>query len=230
MESVEELEVKLQEAKRLKAEKEYEDNAISHLDRLFGAWGKKLEAVRGVKNGTWRLAIYPPAGPQWRYQGMLQAAFSFGHRFTMRSYFESHCRDWKDPHYYYSDTKEDLIPDGWELLRLFGIIFFIHRTADKFDPKEPYRPVADSWLPLEKNVLYTKDLDFTNPEVVEQQLVKVLGHELTRVSRCEQLAELQKKRDELEAQIDALKHQVRVTVEQVFPYSEYPEVNFLNKR
>lgn len=230
MESVEELEVKLQEAKRVKEQKEYDENAISHLDRIFGAWEKKLEAVRGAKSGIWRLAIYPPAGPQWRYQGLLQAMFRFSHRFTMRSYFESHCREWEDPRYYYSDKKEDLIPDGWELLRLFGIIFFIHRTTDKFDPKEPHRPIADSFLPLDKNELYTKGLDFTNPTVVNDQLVKVLRQELIEVTRIEQLEELTRKRNDLEAQIDALKQQVILTVEQVFPYSEYPEINSDNKR
>lgn len=221
LETVEELELKLQEAKRLKEQKEYDDNAISHLDKIFGAWEKKLQPVRGVKSGTWCLAIYPPAGPEWRYQGLLRAAFQFSHKFTMRSYFESHSREWKDPRYYYSDNKEDLIPEGWKLLRLFGITFFIYRTADGLDPKEPYRPVADSFLPLEKNTLYAKDLNFADPTVVEDQLIKMLKDELTRVARIEQLKELIKKRDEVESQIGALKRKVALTVEQVFPYSEY---------
>lgn len=73
-------------------------------------------------------------------------------------------------------------------------------------------------------------LDFTNPTVINDQLVKVLRQELIEVTRIEQLEELTRKRNELEAQIDALKQQVILTVEQVFPYSEYPEINSDNKR
>lgn len=221
MESIEELEAKLQEAKRLKEKKEYDENAISHLDRLFGAWGKKLEAVREVKTGAWRLTIYPPAGTEWRYQGLLGGVFGFRHKFTMRSYFESHCRSWKDPDYYHSDKKEDLIPDGWELLRLFGVIFFIHRTDETFNPQEPVRPVANSFLPLDKNVLYDEARDFTKPEIVTQQLAKVLKQELNRVARIEQVEELVRRRDELESQIATLRQQAALTAQKVFPYSEY---------
>jgi hypothetical protein len=213
-ESIEDLEARLQEARRLKALENYDASSASVIDPIFKAWGEQLKSVTRVKSCKWCLAIYPPAGPQWRFHGTTQAGESFHHSFTLKSYFGSACRDWNDPHFYYSDEINDLIPTDWELLRLFGVIFFIYKTDAEFKPGEPYRAIAEPGQPFNDN----NGRNFRSQDVVLEEWAKMRKEELPWITNTERIHELQSQKAKIEKEIEKLEQRAVDVAIGVFPY------------
>jgi hypothetical protein len=228
--TVDELQAELQEAKRIAEKKEYEENAISKVDPVFAAWEKKLEPLKGRKNGAWKLRLYPPAGRRWRNDSLLSAVFPFIMRspWTLRGYFESHSRKWDDPCIFYADSLEELKPENPELLRLFGVMFYIQESSLKWDPLECCRKwdvdcsaaVADPFTPMHACKVGKEIVDLTNPDTVSRLANSItFKQELPLVAGAESVAELRKKRDALQAEIDKLEELVELAHDQVYPYS-----------
>lgn len=228
--SIEEIEAELEEAKRLAKQKAYEENSISKVDPVFAAWEKKLEPIKARKSGAWKLRIYPPAGRVWRNDSLLSAVFPFIMRspWTLRGYFESRCRKWNDPKVFYADSLEELKPENPELLRLFGVLFFIHKSSLEWEPREccleddcySGSDVANAWTPLDACKVGPQTVDLTNADTVAQLASSiVLKQEMPLVLGANKLAQLRKQRDALQAEIDALEKRMEPVQAQVYPYS-----------
>lgn len=125
---IQQLEAELQEAKRQKKEQDKLGTLEGLVDEVFGAWGRQLEQNASTTDDTKKyvLMLYAPAGPYYRYDGLLQSIryLALKHPWTIEQYANSETTSW-DPKYFWADRKEDLIPPSYKLLWAVGVTFFI---------------------------------------------------------------------------------------------------------
>lgn len=222
--SVPEIEAELQEAKRQAKQKAYESAALSTLDPLMKKMGEQLAPYYNRREGGWILKLYPPAGCQWRYHELYDIASSFYMKtpWSMQHYFESRSRRWDDPLVYRADSREELIPEGADLLRLFGVLFFIHETSLQWEPVEPdCVNLADPWLPLASNKFVRGGVhDLTDPATVSRLFNRMLClEEIAQTLGRDEMSELRRQKEELQRKLDAMEAMTAVVYEQVYPYS-----------
>lgn len=222
---IEEIKAELKEAKRLEQDNAYKLSAMSTLDPIFQKMGEKLEPYRTRKEGAWVLKLYPPAGAEWRDQSRYQMYIGFGMNqpWSMRKYYESRTSVWASWLEFRADTREELIPDNADLLRLFGVLFFVHETSLKWTPVEPAGSnVADCLQPLNANIFRSDRVphDLTDPATVSRLVSAMLfEEELPRTVAQDKASRLRAEKAEIEAKLASLDALALAVHEQVYPYS-----------
>lgn len=212
-------------AKKLAQDEAYKAAAISTLDPIFQKMGEKLEPHRTRKEGAWILKLYPPAGAEWRDQSRHQMYIGFGMKqpWSMRQYFESRTSNWASWMEFRADTREELIPENADLLRLFGVLFFIHETSLKWTPAEPAGTnVADCLQPLNANIGVAGRVpyDLTDPATVSRLVSAMLfEEELPRTVAQDKADRLRAEKAEIEAKLAQLDALALAVHDQVYPYS-----------
>lgn len=164
-----ELEHELAQAKRLKKIEDRKGSLGELVDAAMKAWGEQLSSCKEAK-GSYKLYIFPPAGLENRYRGLLQSfhGFYFDQPWTYEQYRDSETSHW-EPQRYFGNTIEELLPVNYKLLWLVGVTFFIEKVGHVSHRKEEHyeRPLYQDLADPRRVKLDGIVVDLTNPEELD---------------------------------------------------------------
>jgi hypothetical protein len=210
--SVESIERELREAKRQKEELELLNSAGASVDKIFAKWGEKLSPLKGLEKGVYKLTIYPPPyrkrESSWAHSLQpRREGLALNHPWSLGQYFES--VDVWLPLVFYADSQVALRPvktDG-QLLRLFGVIFFIQKSSNPFVPLEnnylyPNYTPLDRKQPFNSLAHMGKRYDLGKPKDVEKLYKAALEREKDSLTAKKKIETLRKDRERINKELE----------------------------
>lgn len=149
--SIEQLEAELQAIRKEERVKRQASSAEPRLDRAFQEWEQQLSPFMKNTSGKWKLYLYPSRDPELLrghqnpdHPGLATYdTFNLTSPWTAKQYFgcatgESNWNE--NPIVVFADRKVDLLPKQKELLRVFGVMFFVVPFDVEFKPKPSELP------------------------------------------------------------------------------------------
>jgi hypothetical protein len=211
--SVESIERELREAKRQKEELELLNSAGAAVDKIFAKWGEKLSPLKGLEKGVYKLTIYPPPyrkrESSWAHS--LQPPrgdLALNHPWSLGQYLNANVDVWL-PLVFYADSQVALRPvktDG-QLLRLFGVIFFIQKSSNPFVALEN-NYLYPNYMPLDRRQPFDsfshmgKRYDLGKPKDVEKLYAVALQREKDSFTAKKKIETLRKDRERINKELE----------------------------